>query len=47
MAENKKSVLLYCDIIHTVKELSNAEQTHHEEKDSKEDQNFSAQLTTE
>lgn len=25
MAENKKSVLLYCDIIHTVKELSNEE----------------------
>lgn len=25
MAENKKSVLLYCDIIHTVKELSNDE----------------------
>lgn len=25
MAENKKSVLLYCDIIHTVKELSDEE----------------------
>lgn len=25
MAENKKSVLLYCDIFHTVKELSNEE----------------------
>ena len=25
MAENKKSVLLYCDIIHTVKELTNEE----------------------
>lgn len=25
MAENKKSVLLYCDIIHTVEELSNEE----------------------
>ena len=25
MAENKKSVLLYCDIIHTVKELSDIE----------------------
>lgn len=25
MADNKKSVLLYCDIIHTVKELSNEE----------------------
>ena len=26
MAENKKSVLLYCDIIHTVKELSDEEE---------------------
>ena len=25
MAENKKSVLLYCDIIHTVKELTDEE----------------------
>ena len=25
MAENKKSVLLYCDIIHTVKELEDDE----------------------
>lgn len=35
------------ELASAVKELSNAEQTHHEEQEAKEDQNFPENLTTE